>query len=228
MPPKGKRTFRKKGGSSIQKRLKKLEIAQKADENRTERKSLYKNDVNMVNTTWQSLQRFCMVPLNQDVTTDGRIGNSVNLRSLNIKFHFNFPRGTDGVSTLGASNSSTRVRLILIHNYKGMQTFAIGDILKTPTYKQTSYFQDEVAEGKRYKVLGDYKFNLNNADKSDHMIDFKMKLPKAGRVITYPSDGSTVPADFNITMFWTCEDISPLSPNQPNMFYYLKSSYEDA
>jgi hypothetical protein len=59
------------------------------------------------------------------------------------------------------------------------------------------------------------------------MFKWKMPLPKSGRVLHYDADNDQSPSDFNVTMFWVCEDVGPLSGNQPTLEYYVKSSFED-
>lgn len=223
MPPKSK-NFRKTS-SALVSRVRKLEIQQKADEKAKERKVYLRNFIASMNSVWSASSRF-VLNLTQNATESGRVGNSVNLRALKMNFHIAFPRTTDGAPQV--PNSTTRCRLILIHNLHGMETIGIADILENTTYKMTSFFKTDVPEGKRYKLLADYKFNLNANELNDKSIQFRMKLPKSGRVVSYPDDTATVPSDFNVTMFWVCEDLGSLSGNQPTMFYSLKSIYEDA
>ncbi len=226
-----KSATQKRSSKALAKRVKVLEIKQKADDKSTERKVQYYNSLTTMNSVWSSNYDF-VIRTSQGTQATGtvssagltRIGNQINLRSCVINFHCAFPRNSDGAPVAAGS---TRCRLILVDNLTGVESLAISDILENPTYKMTSPYKRTIARGERYRVLGDFKFNLNTHNKNDHSFKFKMPLPKTGRVLNYNANSDTNPSDFNITMLWACEDVGPLSGNQPTLQYYVKSVFED-
>jgi hypothetical protein len=217
--------------SSLVKRVKTLETKQKADDKSTERKVQFYNSITFLNNVWSANSDF-LIRTQQGIKGQGsvsagetRIGDSINLRSCTINFYASMPRNSDGV--VQDPQSSTRCRLLLVDNLSGTNNFTISDILQSPTYYQTSPYKHAVTRGERYRVLGDYQFNLNATNKADHVFKFRMKLPKSGRVLHYNGSSDTNPSDLNVTMLWVAESISPLSANQPTLQYYVKSSFED-
>ncbi len=231
-PKKPKTKARPRKTSNLAKRVKTLEIKQKADDKSTERKVQYYINNHFLNSTWGSNYDF-IIRTQQGVQGEGsvaagttRIGNEINLRSSTINFIATLARDSNGQPLI--PSQSTRVRVLLVDNLTGVESLAISDVLEDSVYKMTSPYKSAVNRGERYRVLGDYKFNLNASNKADHQFKFKMPLPKSGRVIHYDEGTSvSLPSDFNVTMLWVCEDIGPLTAVQPTLSYYVKSSFED-
>lgn len=231
-PKKPKTKTRPRKASNLAKRVKTLEIKQKADDKSTERKVQYYASTNMMNSVWSSnydfILRTTQGTAGEGTTAPGltRIGNTINLRSSTINFHAKLIRDGNGQPLI--PSQSTRCRVLLVDNLTGVESLAISDILEDSAYHYTSPYKSSVNRGERYRVLGDFKFNLNASNKADHQWKFKMPLPKSGRVIHYDEGTSvSLPSDFNVTMLWFCEDIGPLTAVQPQLQYYVKSSFED-
>ncbi|AXH75548.1 MAG: putative capsid protein [Circoviridae sp.] len=229
-----KKPYKKKVTSTaLAKRVKTLEIKQLADDKSTERKTQYYTGSNNMNSVWSSNYDF-IVRTTQGTAAEGttsaglnRIGTTINLRSAIINFHAKLPRDSNGNPLIPAQ--STRCRVLLVDNLTGVEALAISDVLEDSVpFHFTSPYRSSVNRGERYRVLGDFKFNLNASNKADHSWKFKMPLPKSGRVIHYDEGTSvSLPSDFNVTMFWICEDIGPLTAVQPTLQYFVKSSFED-
>lgn len=215
---------------ALAKRVKTLEIKQKADDKSTERKRQYQENAVFLNNVWQVATNFIVNTQHgtaaQGTNSPGRIriGDSINLRSSTIKFHAHLPRNSDGQSTV--LDLSTRARVILVDNLDNIRGLGAADILQNTAYPMVSPYKGSVAAGKRYRVLGDFQFNLNSYNKSDHTFTFKMPLPKSGRVVHYEGDAAN-PSDLNVSMIWLCKSISPLSAGQPAMEYYVNTQFED-
>ncbi len=230
MPGKTKFAKRKRGGSNLLKRVKTLEVKQKADDKATERKRQYQNNVVLMNSVWQVATNF-IVNTQHGTAAQGqgspgriRIGDTINLRASTIKFHCYVPRNSDG--TMLFVDQSTRCRVILVDNLDNIRGLGAADVLQNTSWPMTSAYKSQVASGKRYRVLGDYKFNLNSHNKADHQFTFKMPLPKSGRVVHYEGDAAN-PSDLNVSLIWFCKDIGPLSGGQPAMQYYVNTAFED-
>ena len=222
----------KKNTMALAKRVKTLEIKQKADDKSTERKQQYYENTHFMNSVWSSNYDF-IVRTSQGTAGEGttsagltRIGNTINLRSATINFIAKLARDSNGQPLI--PSQSTRCRVLLVDNLTGVESLAISDVLENSSYHMTSPYKSSVNRGERYRVLADYKFNLNASNKADHQFKFKMPLPKSGRVIHYDEGTSvSLPSDFNVTMLWICDDIGPLTAVQPTLQYYVKSSFED-
>lgn len=227
-----KKPYKKTTSLALAKRVKTLEIKQKADDKSTERKQQYYVNTHFMNSVWSSnydfILRTTQGTAGEGTTAAGltRIGNTINLRSAVINFVAKLARDSNGQPLI--PSQSTRCRVLLVDNLSGVEVLAISDVLEDSTQKMTSPYKSSVNRGERYRVLADYKFNLNASNKADHQFKFKMPLPKSGRVIHY-DEGSSVslPSDFNVTMLWVCDDIGPLTAVQPTLSYYVKSSFED-
>lgn len=221
-----------KKSTALVKRVKALEVKQKADDKTTERKKQYYYVPALLNNIWGSNGNF-ILRTGQGIEAEGngtiagrtRIGNSVNLRSSSIKFHISLPRNTDG--NLSSIGMATVCRIMLVDNLTDNTSLLHSDILQTPSYPITSSYKNSIASGKRYKVLMDKTFTVNT-DKPDKVFSFKLKVPKTGRVVHYNGNLDTNPSDFNVSLLYYCSDIAPLSTNQPLMRYYVKSVFEDA
>lgn len=216
--------------TSLLKRVKTLETKQKADDNATERKRQYQENIVFLNNVWQVATNFIVNTQHgtaaQGTNTPGRIrvGDTINLRASTINFHAYIPRNSDGQSTV--LDLSTRCRVILVDNLSNIRGLGAADILQNTGYPLVSPYKSQIDSGKRYRVLADYKFNLNATNKADHQFKFKMPLPKAGRVVHYDGDAAN-PSDLNVSLVWFCKNISPLSAAQPAMEYYVNTMFED-
>lgn len=217
---------------ALAKRVKTLEIKQKADDKSTERKTQYYINNHSINSVWSSNYDF-IIRTTQGTAGEGtvsagltRIGNTINLRSSTINFHVQLLRDSNGQPLI--PSQSTRCRLILADNLTGVESLAISDVLQDSNYYMTSPYKSAVDRGERYRVLMDKQFNLNAQTKAEHQFKFRLPLPKTGRVIHYADGtGVSLPSDFNVTMFWVCEDIGPLTAVQPTLSYYVTSRFED-
>lgn len=224
------KTFRKKSTRGLASRLKVLETKQKADDKSSERKVQYYQTPTFLNNIWSANNNFIIRTvkgLNASGNTSAgetRIGNTINLRSSVIRFRASFPKNTDGVLT-ESSNYGTMVRVLLVDNLTDSTALTATDILQVPSYPLTSTYKNSIASGKRYKVLMDKKFAMTS-EKPDVIFNYKMKLPKSGRVIHYNANDQN-PSDFNVSLIYYATDISPLSPNQPILQYMVKSRFED-
>lgn len=218
--------------ASMAARVKALEVKQAADDKATEHKVQYYNVPALLNNIWASNGNF-VLRLQQGVEAEGaigtpglsRIGNTVNLRSVNIKFYVAFPKTSDGVCILG--NAGTQCRVIIADNLSDNTSLVASDILQTTSYGITSPYKNAVGLGKRYKIHFDKKFTLTT-DKPDKEFQFNMKLPKSGRIVHFNKNVDTNPSDLNLSIIYLATDIGPTSPNQPVMKYYVKSRFTDA
>lgn len=230
MPVKRTKAKSRKSSSTLVKRVKALEVKQKADDKATETKRQYQENIVSMNNVWQVATNFIINTQHgtagQGTNTAGpiRIGDSVNLRSSTINFHCYLPRNSDGVPAF--LDSSTRCRVIIVDNLDNIRGLGASDILHQPAYPLISPYKNQVETGKRYRVLGDFKFNLNTQNKADHQFKWKMPLPKSGRVVHYEGNAAN-PSDLNVSLIWFCKNISPLSAGQPTMEYYVNTAFED-
>jgi len=226
---------RKKGGSNLEKRVKDLEIKQKADDKNTERKVQYYRSPHTLSNSWGVNYGFAMRTLQgtggEGNTNAGeiRIGNSVNLRSMSFKFRLDLFRNVDGV--IGQPDSATVCRVLLVDNLTDDTGLTASDVLQDPNYAITSPYKNAVTGGKRYRILMDKKISLTGSHRPDAVWDFKMPLPKSGRVIHYgvstPGSPLQNPSDMNISLIYYCTEISPTSGNKPVLYMYNIARFED-
>lgn len=222
--------FRKKKTRGLASRLAVLETKQKADDKSSERKVQYYQTPTFLNSVWSSNNNFIVRTikgLNAVGNTSAgetRIGNTINLRSCVIRFRASFPKNTDAVLT-ESSNYGTLVRVLLVDNLTDSTALTATDILQVPSYAMTSTYKNTIASGKRYRVLMDKKFAMTS-QKPDVLFNFKMKLPKSGRVVHYNANDQN-PSDLNVSLIYYATDIGPLSANQPVLQYMVKTRFED-
>ncbi len=226
---------KKRTSTALSKRVKVLEQKQKADDKTQERKVVYNQSFDMMANFWRSATANFLLETAQGTAGSGnvssvspaqiRIGNSINLRSARIKIFCMLPSDANGLANQVVT--ACRCRLLLVDNLTDNTQLTAADVLQNQTYAITSPYKAKVAGGKRYRILGDYNFKLDNATTSK-VIDFKMPLPKSGRVVHYDGDLSTIPSDLNVSMFWYCNGIDTTSPNQPSINWFSTARFEDA
>jgi hypothetical protein len=226
-----KRKFRKT--SNLAKRVKVLEHKQKADDKNTEYKVAYYADSRPLDDSWAS--DYLMAPrTSQGVEGESsmtgvgntRIGNDINLRHWSLEAYIALPKSTDGTPTFPLSQVPCRI--IIADNLTDDSQLGAADVLQNPlsgSQSLISPYKNAVAGGKRYRILGDYKFSLT-AEK-DKRIKFRMKLPKSGRVLHFPSNTSVHPSDFNISVM-SFANVSTTGSNHPLFTYTIKSRFTDA
>lgn len=226
--------FRKrKGGTALVKRVKALEIAQKADEKRTETKVVYYKSVYTPSSTWGADNGF-LLRSNQGTEGEGiagggsaplaRIGNEVLLRGVDFSFYLNMLRDSDG--TLTYPNSSTMCRILLVDNLTDTTALTHLDVLQDPNYAMISTYKKSVAGGKRYRILMDKIITIGK-EHPDRVWKFRMPVPKTGRIVHYDADTSEFPSDLRVSLIYVCGDISILSGNKPLLQMNVKSRFED-
>lgn len=236
MAPKTKSKFRKKAKPSkgnLAKRVEKLEIQQKADEKRTETKTIYYQSPYTVSSTWAN-DYGIILRSKQGTAGDGmsgggstplsRIGNEVLLRGVDFAFSLNMLRDVDG--TLTYPNSSTMCRILLVDNLTDTTPLSASDVLQSPTYYLTSSYKKSVSGGKRYKVLMDKRISVGK-EHPDRYWKFKMPISKTGRVVHFDADTNEYPSDLRVSLLYICGDISISSGNKPLLQMFVKSRYED-
>lgn len=225
--------FRKKRGSALVKRVKALEVKQKADEKRTETKVVYYKSVYTPSSTWGNDTGFI---LRSQQGTEGegvagggtaplsRIGNEVLLRGVDFSFYLNMLRDADG--TLSYPNASTMCRILLVDNLTDTTPLTHLDVLQNPSYAMISTYKNSVAGGKRYRILMD-KIITVGKENPDRVWKFKMPVSKTGRIVHFDADTSEFPSDLRVSLIYVCGDISILSGNKPMLQMNVKSRYED-
>ncbi len=222
---------KKHTSSALVKRVKALEIKQKADDKNTERKVQYYRSPHSLSNTWGTNYGFAL-RLAQGTAGEGntsagtsRIGNSINLRSMRFKFRLDLYRNTDGV--VQEPNSATVCRVLLVDNLTDDTGLAATDVLQDVNYPITSPYKNAVAGGKRYRVLMDKKIKLQGLNAPDKIWDFTMPIPKSGRVVHYDGSVSSNPSDLNVSLIYYATEISSGSGNKPILYMYNISRFED-
>jgi len=226
---------KKHQSSALFKRVKALEVKQKADDKNTERKVQYYRSPHTLSNSWGTNYGFVLRTI-QGVKGEGntaagesRIGNSVNLRSMAFKFRLDLYRNSDGV--VQQPDSATVCRVILADNLTDDTGLSASDVLQDPNYGITSPYKNAVAGGKRYRILMDKKVKLTGSNSPDSLWDFRMPLPKSGRICHYdvPTSSTTTqnPSDLNISLIYYCTDIGATSGNKPVLYMYNIARFED-
>lgn len=221
--------FRK--SSALVKRVKALEVKQKADDKNTERKVQYYRTPIPLDNTWGASYGFALRTLQgtagEGNTTAGtvRIGNTLNLRSMRFKFWLQLGKTSDGVPI--EVNTSTICRIILADNLTDSTGLDANDLLQDGTnYPITSPYKNKVAGGKRYRILMD-KIVTISGRRSDKVWNYSMPLPKSGRVVHYDGDLSQYPSDLNLSLIYVVDAVGPTSGNKPQLNMYNISRFED-
>lgn len=231
MPAKSK--FRKRKSSGLARRVKILEHKQAADDKNTEYKVSYYSAQRVMDDSWSS--DYLMAPRTAQGTeaeTDmggigaNRVGNEINLRHWNLEGYVELPKSTDGTPNFPLSQVPCRI--MIVDNLTDNTALGAADVLQNPlsgAQSLISPYKNKITGGKRYRVLGDYKFTLT-AEK-DKRLKFRMKLPKSGRVLHYDADTSIQPSDFNISVL-TFANVSAAGSNHPKFNFVIKSRFTDA
>ena len=219
------------GSSALAKRVSVLEQKQKADDKATEQKVQYYYTPQTISNVYGGYSNF-ILRTQQGVEAEGnttpgdtRIGNQVLLRSAVCRFYLQLAKNSDGVVL--EPNTGTICRIIMADNLTDNTQLGAADILQNTSYPMTSTYKNAISGGKRYRILMDKKITITG-DKPDKSWSFKLPLPKTGRVVRYNGNLSTNPSDFNITLMYVCDSISPVSPNKPLLNMFVKSRFEDA
>lgn len=221
----------RKGGSALAKRVKALEIKQKADDKSTERKVQYYRSPHPLDSTWGVNYGFAL-RTSQGTSGEGntnagevRIGNSINLRSMRFKFGLHLNKNSDGIPT--AVDTATVCRIILVDNLTDNTGLDATDVLQDPTsYPLISPYKNKVAGGKRYRVLMDKLVTISGRQ-PDKFWNYSMALPKSGRVVHYDGDLAVNPSDMNISLLYVVEATGPTSGNKPDLHMYNIARFED-
>ncbi len=232
MPP--KRKFKKRRSNGLAKRVAVLEVKQMADDKATEYKSTYQAYQQFINTGASTVSNMGPRTL-QGVQGEGavnasdpvRIGNEINLRHYIVNGFVKLPTNTDGQLT-GGNLSNVNCRIIFADNLTDTTPLTQGDLLQdTANINRAlnSPYKNKIANGKRYKILADYRFNLDviNGTKK---FKFRLAVPKSGRVLHYDGNLNNDPSDLNISVVSFC-DVGPLSANQPDMLWTVKTRFTD-
>lgn len=225
-----KRSFKKKTSNALVKRVKALEIKQKADDKNTERKVQYYRSPHPVDAVWGVNYGFAL-RTSQGVAGEGnttagdvRIGNSINLRSMKFKFHLALSKNSDGVPI--EVNTATIARVILADNLTDDTGLDAGDLLQDSNYPLVSPYKNAIAGGKRYRILMDKTIPISGRF-PDKMWDFSLPLPKSGRVVHYNGAVATNPSDLNLSLIYMCDATGPTSGNKPTLYMYNIARFED-
>lgn len=220
---------------SLAKRVRTLEVKQDADDKEKEFKVTYYSASQLMDNTW--LSNYGMTPR----TSQGaggetainsadpiRLGNQINLRYLSLTGIVKSV--TNSIGVLTNRGSCIPCRIIIVDNLTDNTGLDATDVLQNPTAANpdalTSSYKNKVAGGKRYRVYADYKFTLSDF-KPTKMINFKMPLPKSGRVLHYNGNLDTIPSDFNLSVLFFA-DTSVGGGNQPSFHFWVKSRFTDA
>lgn len=223
--------YRKKKSMALAKRVKQLEIKQKADDKAQERKVQYYRSPHPLDSTWGANYGFAL-RTTQGTGGEGntaageiRIGNSINLRSMRFKFGLHLNKNTDGIPT--AVDTATCCRIILVDNLTDDTGLVATDVLQDPTsYPLISPYKNKVAGGKRYRVLMDKMVKISGRA-PDKFWNFSMPLPKSGRVVHYDGNLSQNPSDLNISLLYVVDSTGPVSGNKPQLNMYNIARFED-
>jgi len=231
MPPKSK--FRNRKSSGLAKRVRILEHKQAADDKNTEYKVSYYTTQLTMDDSWSVQSQ--MAPRTAQGTEaqtsmsgigTNRVGNEINLRHWTLEGYVSLPKSTDGTPTFPLSQVPCRI--IIADNLTDDTELGAADVLQNPLSSVQSLispYKNKVTGGKRYRILGDYKFTLT-AEK-DKRIKFRLKLPKSGRVLHYDADVTIHPSDFNISVL-TFANVSVSGSNHPKFDFSIKSRFTDA
>lgn len=218
--------------NALAKRVSILETKQKADDNNTEYKVSYYNAESELDDSWGS--NYSMAPrctqgvagqTNMGGVGAVRIGNEINLRYWSLEGYVSLPTSVDGTPTYPLSNVACRI--IIADNLTDDTGLSAADVLQnavTGPQSLISPLKNAVAGGKRYRVHADYKFSLNSH--KDKRIKFRLKIPKAGRVLHYDGNSAN-PSDFNLSLLTFC-NVSASASNHPKFNYVIKSRFTDA
>lgn len=229
-----KKKFKSRKTSGLAKRVKILEVKQKADDKSTEYKSTYQAYQQFINTSASTVSNMGPRTL-QGVQGEGavnvsdpvRIGNEINLRHYVVSGYVKLPTNSDG-QLVGGSLPNVNCRMIFADNLTDTTPLTIGDVLQdngTTARSLNSPYKNKISTGKRYKILADYKFNLDVVNGTKRF-RFRMPLPKSGRVLHYDGNLNNDPSDLNISVIAFC-DVAPLSANQPDMLWTVKTRFTD-
>ncbi|PAT00921.1 hypothetical protein CI105_09340 [Candidatus Izimaplasma bacterium ZiA1] len=207
-----------------------MEIKSKAIDKATEQKVQYYTTTGPMDQTWSANNGF-VLRLAPGVGGEGtnvaglsRIGQSVNLKSCTANLRINLNKTADGI--LQNLGNTVYCRILFVDNLSDNTALAAADVLQDPATPINSTYKNSMSSSKKYKVYADYKFCLSD-DKPQKLLNFKMKIPKTGRVVHYDI-GSTNPSDLNLSMIWVAEGINPVSFNKPVYNIFMKSRFEDA
>lgn len=218
-------------GSALAKRVKQLEIKQKADDKAQERKVQYYRSPHPLDSTWGANYGFALRTTQgtggEGNTSAGttRIGNSINLRSMKFKFGLHLNKNTDGIPT--AVDTATVCRILLVDNLTDDTGLTATDVLQDPTsYPLISPYKNKVAGGKRYRILMDKMVKISGRS-PDKFWNFSMPLPKSGRVVHYDGNLSQNPSDLNVSLLYVVDSTGPVSGNKPQLNMYNIARFED-
>lgn len=224
----------KKTSSNLAKRVRQLEHKQAADDKNVEYKATYISYQQFINSTQTPVSNMGPRTLQgtggegQGITPGNiRIGNEINLRHYVVTGYVTLPTNSDG-QLIGGSQSNVNCRIIFADNLTNTDQLTLADVVQeaAPTRNALhSPYKNKVATGKRYKILADYKFNLSPTHATQRF-KFSMKIPKSGRVLHYDGAVNDDPSDLNVSCIAFC-DVSPLSANQPDMLWNVKTRFTD-
>ncbi len=219
-------------GSALVKRVRALEIKQKADDKNSERKVQYYRSPHILDNTWGANYGFAL-RTTQGTSGEGNtnagevcIGNAINLRSMRFKFWLQLAKTSDGVPS--EINTATICRVILADNLTDDTGLVATDLLQDPTsYPITSSYKNKVAGGKRYRILMDKVVTISGRF-PDKVFNYSMPLPKSGRVVHYDGNLSQNPSDLNLSLVYYVAGTGPTSSNKPQLNMYNIARFEDA
>lgn len=225
---------RKRTGSALVKRVKVLEQKQKADDKNTEYKVAYYALTQVMDDSWGANSGMAPRTIQGvDAETNmagssgaARIGNEINLRHWSLEGYIDLPKSVDG--TPSHPLSQVPCRIILADNLTDDDALTVADVLQNPTSNAQSLispYKNSANASKRYKIYADYKFTLT-AEK-DKRINFKMPIPKSGRVLHFANGSATSPSDFNMTLLFYAQT-SVTGSNHPNFNYVVKCRFTDS
>lgn len=226
----GKRKYTK--NSNFNKRLKKLETEQERDNKTIEYKQVYYvEDGIQTYQAWNIRQN--ILPTLLQGTEDGgntvapfvanaRIGNNITIVSLTITFECSisahYPNGVG-------------CRFIIVDNKQGSLALPASKCLQNDStnYSMVSSFKTNPSFGETYNKLMDKRFTLNTYDNPIQRWTWKMKLPKSGKVISFPDNSSSLPVDFNMSInAFSDFDLLGVPADRPKYKMFCKLKYIDA
>ncbi len=157
------------------------------------------------------------------VSDGARIGNSINVKSLSLKFYLEGFR--IGANPANPAVKSAGLHRVIIYDSPCGDALTASDILReatTATAAMRSHYNVAIQQGKIYNVWYDRTFVLSDA-KPAIPLEFYKKW-KNGKKVLY-DDNTTSAANFRPRMLLINLDVAPGGSN--SVFYSSKIRFED-
>lgn len=155
--------------------------------------------------------------------TGARIGNSINLKSMSMRFVLD---GTKyGATAPNPAAKSGGMHRVIIYNSPCGEDLVASDILRegaSAFVSLRSHYQTRIAQGKMYQIWYDKIHVLSDA-KPASVFNF-VKRWKKGKKVLY-DDNTLDPSNFHPKILVVSYNVPPGSNN--DFSYSLKAKYED-